>query len=273
MITSLGFNIFPQRINNKMTSPKQSKGVNFCARLEYERLMRGTVGKGLVSNFFRRGYEYGNQNPQFIDVVNALKILFRKVQKPKILVVGVGKAQEPFSLLAVIKDMHTQAPLESVIDLHCVDLQPKISDEALIKYAYLHVDRTRFTSPNDNKPFFAPKSFEADELVKDIFGRYRVKPDIFEYLKGVFNNPERTKWNTSIEEFASVCEGNTYDMVSINNVIMYMKDLNVQTEALRNVCKIIKPGGILITDPSDSYISMLPSNFKNLALGIWQKQS
>lgn len=262
MLPPVAFNT----ITYKFAPSQKSKGGSFCARPEYERLMRSTWGQVLVSNFFRRGFVYNRQDSRFIDVINALKILFQKNDKPKILVAGLGKAQEPFSILAVIKDLVKDKPLQDALDLHCVDLQPKMPDEALDRYTYL----------NDAQPLFAQGSFDFDPCVHDPAKRYKIKPEIVEYLRAVFNNPQKTKWDTSIEEFATSSTSNAYDMVSVNNVFGYFKEKKLIGRTLNDICRSLKAGGILITDVSDDYYKTLFPNlakFKNLAPGIWQKPS
>lgn len=265
MITPICFNTFTQYNNrDKFNSSQKKPNVTFCSRPEYDYFDKNYDVR--ASNYFRRGQSYGSPAREFIDVINAIKLVLSTENKPKILIAGVGEAQEPFSFLAVIKSLTKNKALESVVDLNCVDLQPKISNEELDNYAYLDVSL---------EPIFARTSFEYIEnpTYKD-YRNYKVKPDILDYLQEVFNNPEKTKWDTKIEEFSAICPKESYNMVSINNVLMYMKDEPTIKITMGNITEMLKKDGILVTDIyDDCYKKMFSSleNFKNLAPGIWQK--
>lgn len=252
MITPICFNTITPYSRNKTNFAQSRPNITFRARAENEQLPD-------ISRFFRR------DGGTFDDVINSIKLVFMRETKPKILIVGVGKAQEPFSYLAVIKDLFKNKALESTVDLNCVDLRSKISDADLDNYAYC--DR-------DFSPKFAKDSFDyIEKPTNKSFQHYKVKPDILEYLKKVFNSPQKTRWNTGIEEFSAACPENTYNLVSMNNVLTYIKDEDAKTKVLNNISKMLKPGGVLITDkydPSGNAFKCLNA-FKNLAPGIWQK--
>lgn len=258
MITSMRFNSATTINRNKSNSAQAKPNINFCARPEYEKLLRdNTDVSPLTSSFFRRFLE------RFPDVISSIKIVMKQEQTPKILIVGIAHAQEPFSYLAVIKNLKKRKQLASIIDLNCVDLQPKISDKNLEEYAYLS---------NKKPPRFAKKSFDYIEnpnYKKEL--HYKVKPDILNHLKEVFNSPEKTKWDTKIEEFAESCPEKTYNMVSMNNVLMYVEDDKEKERVIKNISKILKKDGIFITDMGRSIIENGLKDFKERAPGIWQK--
>ena len=267
MIAPIQFNTIKAFNRNKSCSAQNlCKNITFAARPEYDILDKNEDLDVRASHYFRRGKLLGSQKEEFKDVIDAIKLVFSDNQKPKILIVGIGKAQEPFSILATIKNLVKNKPLNSVVDLNCVDLQPKISDVDLQKYAQL-----KFNS----KPLFAKNSFDR---VKDPkyqgYYYYKVKSGIFNYLKKVFDNPTKTKWDTKIEEFSASCPPKTYDMISINNTLGYLKDLETKKTTMNNLSKLLKINGVLITDVDDSFYRQIYtclSDFKNLNPGIWQK--
>lgn len=238
------------------------RNINFCARPEYDRLASEFSVR--ASNYFRRGGCYGCASEEFKNVVDVIKLVCSNNKKPKILIAGIGEAQEPFSILAVIRDTHKRKPLESVVDLNCVDLQPKISDSDLDNYAYC----------DSLEPMFAKRSFDyVENPTYRSYYPYKVKPEIQDYLRGVFDDESRTKWDTKIEDFSAQCPAESYDMITFNNTLGYIEGKDKVLETMGNICRILKPNGILITDPYDQYREMFPvlSNFKKISDGIWQK--
>lgn len=256
MINPLRFNTIKSINHNKTNSAQNKPNIAFCARPEYEKIDRDNLD-ARASYFFRRGAYY--EREKFQDVIDAIKLLLSGKEPPKILIAGLGRAQEPLSYLAVIKDLSENKPLESLVDLHCVDLQPKISNTDLDNYAYLDTPKA---------PMFTKESFE---YIKNGSGKahhhYKIKSDILEYLKEVFNNPQKTKWDTKIEEFSAKCPKKSYDMISINNVLMYIDDFKVRTNTIKNISKMLKQGGILITDMSMQHLR----GFKSIKPGILKK--
>lgn len=245
-----------------LNKPYQSS-ITFGQRPEFG-LLSYTYRDPLASVFFRRGTSYACQSNKFADVVKTLKELYKLQPAPKILVVGVGKAQEPLSYLAVIKDLNKTKPVESAVDLHCVDLQDKITDGNLEKYAFMQ----EYESPR-----FAEESFEniSKNPKKNLF---RIKPELLNYLKKIFNNPEKTKWETKIQDFAIACKSKVYDMVSINNVLLYIRNKKERIQLIQDLTRIIKENGFLVTDPDEEiYMKKILNmeNFKRINDGIWQK--
>ena len=92
------------------------------------------------------------------------------------LIAGIGNSQEPFSHLAVIKNI-TQKPLKDILDLHIIDLQNKPNSIKL--YIQSFYDRKC-------APVYAPDSFTETQKYRKYLGlnpKYRVNDEIFEYLK------------------------------------------------------------------------------------------
>lgn len=248
---------------NTRTNPQKQRSTSFCARLEYE-ILKDIYGvRTRASSLFRRGSNYGDQCANFKDVINAIKLVLKKTAKPKILIVGVGEAQEPLSILAVIESLKKGKHLRSVVDLNCVDLQPKLSEKTVTNCSYM----------TNDKPMFARQSFVRLKSRYDGFV-YKIKSNIVRYLKGVFNNPTKTKWDTKVEEFVERCPKETYDVISINNVLIYIHSQEKKFDVLKKLTEMLKPGGILITDLNDEVQRQncdWTKTFKNLSPGIWQK--
>lgn len=242
----------------KQHSTQNKSNVSFGARDEYEKLLISSRHDPRTSLFFR----YQNDRP-FNIVKNTIEEIFKKIHHPKMLIVGVGRGQEPFSYMAVIREILKKDPvyanksLDSVVDLNCVDLQPKISDAELKSASRVMAFNT---SPSTN----APSCFN-----RDLFGNYEVIPEIFNYVRKIFNNPAKSKWNTLIQDFAAKCKPESYHIISMNNVLMYIDDVNAKIKTLKNVLNMLAPNGILITDTKLGI--MIPENFKQIAPGILQR--
>jgi len=256
MITPICFKPITQIRQKRFNESKDQQNVSFCALAQYDRFV-GRFSNFRASCYFRR--EGGNG---YKDVVNALKLVSRNSKRPKILVVGLGDAaQEPCSILATIKSLNPKKPLKDSVELNCVDMQPQISDIELKNHSYL-----------DKLPSFARTSFQRVKNSK----HYEVKPEIYENLNETLNNSAKTKWDTTIEDFSPTLPEQSYDMVSINNVLCYVLDETKKVAALENLTKSLKPGGILVTDPYDIlYKDLYPclKELNNLTPGIWQKMA
>lgn len=272
MIVSMNNNINPS------VNPFKNKGfTSFCANKEYIDLKNNFGDDLLTSNYFRNGDFYDCQAPEFKNIEDVFKLLLNRNQKNKVLIAGVGKAQEPFSYLAVIKGLSKGKPLKDIIDLNCVDIQPQINNDDLEKYSYYDFD---------GEPKFVKESF--DYVEKSPLGEnrhYKVKADLVDYLKTVFNNPQKTKWDTGIEEFSKACPSQTYDMISCNNTLLYLNSNEEKVKTIFNFSRMLKEGGILKTDQyGNGYlpfndeqklaferIQKILNGLKKLAPGIWQK--
>ena len=111
-----------------------------------------------------------------------------KLPEPqKMLIAGIGNSQEPFSYLAVIKDLFQNKKLTEVLDLHTIDLQSKPKDEKLKLDSFLDFG-------NCSGPEYAKSSFLEDDALKYggfYFQKYRVIDEIFNYLKSVYENKNK----------------------------------------------------------------------------------
>ena len=70
-----------------------------------------------ASSYFRRGPYYGSANDNFQNIINVFQTIFDKnIKQPiKMLIVGIGDSQEPFSYLAVIKNIIKYQNLSSIL--------------------------------------------------------------------------------------------------------------------------------------------------------------
>lgn len=255
--------VTPIKFSNIAIHPRKQNRVNiqsdlsFGNRPEYQILQR-ECSNPRYSYFFRR-----DMPGKYQDVIDAVKLVYKQVKKPKILIVGVGRGEEPCSYLAVINEINNDKPLGSVVDLSCIDLQPKIQYDDLRHYAYLE---------SYGEPKFAPNSFRYDRIRE----RHGLRHDIFEFLVQTFNNPDKTKWDTTVEEFSQNCKPNCFNLISINKVLMYLKDKETQSKVMNNLLEALKPKGILVTDivydnADSNWTLKRMGSFKKLSPGIWQK--
>ena len=86
-----------------------------------------------ASSFFRRGVVLG-ETSYFKDIIDVFSTLFNKNtnDKKSILIVGIGRSQEPFSYLASIKELIKDKKLKDVLNLQTVDLQAKPTKNILL---------------------------------------------------------------------------------------------------------------------------------------------
>jgi len=150
------------------------KQPNFNAHPDLRILKKNYPEQYLLSSWFRHGLSVFNAE-DYQNVIECLDSLDWS-SKNRMLIAGIGNSQEPFSDLAVIKDI-TKKPLEEVLDLHIIDLQNKPNSIKL--YLQSFYDRKR-------APFYASDSFVETQEYRKFFGlspKYRVKDEILEYLK------------------------------------------------------------------------------------------
>lgn len=228
--------------NSHFNSKKQ---ISYKAHPDYIRLAKDYNVN--ASSFFRRGDFYGSPSDEFVDVINILRSIFEKINFPpkRMLIAGIGNSQEPFSLLAVIKSLIKDSPLESALELHIVDLQSKPSDRKLLEQSY-------FDNPIMALPSYAKGSFIKDDGEKyglESYKRFRVNDDIFDFLKQTYNNQKKSHWNSRIQDAVKNFNDTQFDIVSINNTLGYIGDKNAVTDTLNHINRILRKDGVFITDP------------------------
>ena len=240
-----------------------SKEPNFKAHPDLKILKRNYPEQYKVSCWFRFGVPVFDLD-NYQEVINCLDSLDWSSPK-RMLIAGIGDSQEPFSYLAVIKNI-TKKPLEDVVDLNIVDLQNKPNRIKL--YTQSFYDRKC-------PPIYAPDSFVEAHKYRKLFGlnpKYRVNDEIFEYLKTTYSNLEKSKWETPVQEAVQKYSENSFDIISINNVFCYIKRWLVQP-VINNIDRILKPNGIVITDDAKSICNIFLDTMKyeQLNSGIFRK--
>lgn len=198
-----------------------------------------------ASSFFRRGVVLG-ETSYFKDIIDVFSTLFNKNtnDKKSILIVGIGRSQEPFSYLASIKELIKDKKLKDVLNLQTVDLQAKPTKNILLSC-------THYGGFWGKEPMFAKSSFiKYAQMYGDTVLQtgFRVNDEIFDYLYKTYNNKSKSKWATRIQDDIKNYPDNSFDVLSINNVLGYIEDDDEYYSTIKNMPRIVKPNGFIITD-------------------------
>lgn len=198
-----------------------------------------------ASSFFRRGVVLG-ETSYFKDVIDVFSTLFNKNtnDKKSILIVGIGRSQEPFSYLASIKELIKDKKLKDVLNLQTVDLQAKPTKNILLSC-------THYGGFWGKEPIFAKSSFiKYAQMYGDTVLQtgFRVNDEIFDYLYKTYNNKSKSKWATRIQDDIKNYPDNSFDVLSMNNVLGYIEDDDEYYNTIKNMPRIVKPNGFIITD-------------------------
>ena len=224
-----------------------------------------------ASSYFRRGVVLGS-NEGFNDVIKIFSLLFNEKNddKKSMLIVGIGHSQEPFSYLAVIKELIKNKKLDDVLTLQTVDLQTKPTRNILLNCSH-------YDEYINKKPEFAKTSFvKYAQFYGDIFAGtgYRVNDEIFNYLYNTYNDANKSKWATRIQDEIKSYSDNFFDVLSINNVLGYIENDDEYYSTIKNLPRIIKPDGYLITDTTHAQLFKelgLDNSLKKISFGIYKK--
>lgn len=214
----------------------------------------------------------------FADTLNITK-------KAKMLIVGVSNAQEPFSYLALMNELKKHAKTKNYLDLHCVDIQPKIkkSDLNTCSY-YLNKETMDFINIKEyvgSPKYSPPPPFSVDSFDYDPNkGKFKIKEYLFNFLQKTFDNPKKTSWETDVVLYAKSevkKYPEQYDIISCNQVLRYLSNNRNQKNTLRNLFDLLKPGGYLIAKGPEINRLMpdvLSSDVvKEVYPYIWKKQN
>ena len=251
-------------INSKYRNSNSK--ISFKAHPDFEKLAKDF--NITASSYFRRGPFYGSPDSDFIDVVNLFSKMFGQndKQQKKILIAGIGNSQEPFSYLAVIKDLVKNKKLSEIVDVNVVDLQSKPSISKLFICSYCE---------GSDIPLFASSSFVKDVRTNGcLVSYYRVCDEIFKFLNSIYNNASKSMWETRLQDAIKTYKQNDFDVVSINNTLGYIGNKTELDDTVRNVYRILKVGGDFITDPHYDYLERtnLADRFIQLKAGIYKKR-
>lgn len=250
---------------NNFENRNLSRKTGFKSHPDYNHLAKFYEIK--ASSYFRRGRCYGKPSRDFSDVVRCLKDIFYKKEagRKKMLIAGIGDSQEPFSLLAVIKAMLKKNLLKDNLDLTIVDLQSKPSEGKLFFQSFFD---------NVYRPQFVPEVFVKDEGKNygfDSWLSYRVNDEIFEFLKDTYNNPQKSYWESKIQDKIKDIPDETFDVVSINNTLDYIKGENTIRETINHVIRTNKKDGVFITDPISDFNDTCKGKTNEIYKGIFKK--
>ena len=241
----------------------KNKQLNFNAHPELVRIKSNYPQHYKLSCWFRHGLEtFTSENYQ--KVVKWLSSMDWS-SKNRMLIAGIGNSQEPFSHLAVIKNI-SKKPLKDVLDLRIVDLQDKPNKIKL--YCQSFYDR-------EKAPIYAFDSFVETQKYRKILGlnpKYKVNNEIFDFLKSTYNDSQKSLWGTPVQQAVKNYPDDFFNIISINNVFCYIKRDLIQP-IINNITRISKHNGVVITDKSESISDMfLSQGFNKLEDGIFVKK-
>lgn len=105
--------------------------------------------------------------------------------------------------------------------------------------------------------------------------RWRVNDEIYEFLEQTYNNPQKSKWDSRIQETILDYPDNKFDIISANNVLPYITSQKESAQTVKNIVRALKPNGYFITDPYEYpyHVKVLSAcdNIKKTEQGIYQK--
>ena len=273
-----------------------TKNQTFTAHPDFYRF------NSVQSAYFRRGIVALPNIKGYADIENHFYEIFNTdLKEPiKMLIIGIGNSQEVFSYLATIKGIIKDKKLSKYVDLYIVDLQSKPSSKKL------RLDSFSDLLPFDKFPQYAGRSFIKDEKfpkqepdrntlspldyylylnefplcnkkTKSSYKAheyYRVNDEILNFVKATYNNPEKSKWDSRVQDVILDYQNETFDIISANNVFGYIND-NDYLSTLKNIKRTLKTKGSFISDPyvDQDYVgtSEVLSTFNQLYKGIYQK--
>ena len=105
--------------------------------------------------------------------------------------------------------------------------------------------------------------------------RWRVNDEVFNFVEQTYNNPQKSKWDSRIQEAILDYPDNKFDIISANNVLPYIVSERESAQTVKNIVRVLKPNGYFITDPYEKpfHVKVLSEydNMKQKGLGIYQK--
>ena len=109
--------------------------------------------------------------------------------------------------------------------------------------------------------------------------RWRVNDEVFEFLEKTYDNPQKSNWDSRIQDIIQTYPDNKFDIISANNVIPYITALSRSEAALtiKHMIRTLKPNGYIITDPykNEYHVREITNSnkMKEIFSGIYQKIS
>ena len=253
------------------------------------------------SCFFRRGV-VALSNPQGYAHIEKLfhKIFSANNGLKNMLIIGIGASQEPFSYLCSIKGILSEKPLNKNLSMYTVDLQSQPDEKTLERNSFCDLFDYETFPEYAGKSFIQNKKTEKKETndlymypakllllrtkpkedtrleTRARYSDYRVNDEIFDYVKDTYNNPQKSVWESRIQEVIPNYPDEKFDIISANNTLPYIQSLEEVLLTLKNINRTLKPGGYFITDAYKMlYIqnSHILDNTKEIFPGIYQKQN
>ena len=103
---------------------------------------------------------------------------------------------------------------------------------------------------------------------------WRVNDEIFDFLEKTYNNSQKSKWDSRIQDVIQTYPDNQFDIISANNVLPYIMGTEIP-QTVKNIVRVLKPNGYFITDLYENllHIRQINSseNMKKVNSGIYQK--
>ena len=302
-------------VHNQNINNRKKSGTVFTAHPDFYKY------NSTQSCFFRRGSVLLACSKGYEDIENLFcKIFKTNLNFPKnMLIIGIGRSQEPFSYLASIKGILQDKELKNNLNLHTVDLQskperkdlklnalcnlhdyqsfPKYAEKGFIKDSiddWLEI-KTEIKMPelfDEHLHYYLSyrkrwneleqKGHNTEEILKIIKEeikqkslRWRVNDEVFNFVEQTYNNPQKSKWESRIQETILDYPDNKFDIISANNVLPYIISKKESAQTVKNIVRALKPNGYFITDPYEYpyHVKVLSSceNMKQVGSGIYQK--
>ena len=107
--------------------------------------------------------------------------------------------------------------------------------------------------------------------------RLRVNDEVFNFLENTYNNSEKSKWESRIQDVIQTYPDKKFDIISANNIMPYIILESETNQTVKHIVRTLNPKGYFITDPYDHprHIKELNkyNNIKKIDSGIYQKIS
>lgn len=220
------------------------------------------------SCYFRRGV-VALLSGAYCNIENTFFRLFKPTdnKQKKMLIIGIGNSQEPFSYLASIKGILKERPLKDNLNLNVVDLQSKPTLQKLkqsafsdlfdyevyprfAKSSFVKESYSDWLTPKKQKEEYNPHLFiDLMRKPKVKATSDRVNDEIFDFLRETYDNPQKARWDSRVQDVIKEYPDRNFDVISANNVLPYIVSENEYMETLSNIVRTIKPNGYFITDP------------------------
>lgn len=205
------------------------------------------------SQFFRHKYQY-----EIFD--NELDKKLKEKDQVNFLTIGIGNLEEPLSFLSVA-EKHAQEQeqnIQDILDLKMVDIRDK--DEIKTEK---NLGKDAFGNIREPDQAYK-KSFDIIKTGKNK-GEYQFNDNITTYISKKFNDPNKTKLNTPVEEFLNEHGNKKYDFVACNNVLQWLgynydnplksgaenkKEKNFQEfyQNIKKITDLVEPNGLLFIE-------------------------